>query len=448
MDFDLFVIGGGSGGVRAARIAAKLGARVAICEERRLGGTCVNVGCVPKKLMAIGARYPAAAEDAAGFGWDFSEPTLNWSRFIANKDREINRLNAVYRRILEAPGCQVFDGRGVLVDHHTIAIGDQTHTATNILLATGGRPWIPDVPGADLGLTSDQIFSLPERPERIVIVGGGYIGVEFASIFAGYGSQVSLLHRGERLLKGFDEDLRVFLADQLRDQGIALKLSTQVQRIEALDRGYRVETTGGASIEADQVLWATGRTPNTAGLGLERVGITLGRRGEIPVNDHLQTAAPNIYACGDVIGRVALTPVALAEGMMLARNLYGGQDRVMDYDLIPTAVFSRPNLGTVGLTETEARRRGHSVTIYRSNFRAMMHTLSGRSERTLMKLVVDAETDRVLGCHMVGDDAGEIIQGLGVALKAGATKAIFDATIGIHPTAAEEFVTMRTPVAE
>lgn len=448
MDFDLFVIGGGSGGVRAARIAAKLGARVAICEERRLGGTCVNVGCVPKKLMAIGARYPAAAEDAAGFGWDFPKPTLDWSRLIENKDSEILRLNGIYRRILEAPGCQVIDGRGVLVDRHTIAIGEQTYTATNILLATGGKPWIPDVPGAQLGLTSDQIFSLPERPGRIVIVGGGYIGVEFAGIFNGYGSQVSLVHRGEKVLKGFDDDLRVFLAEQMHAQGIELCLGDQVECIEKIDSGYRVFTAGGKTLDADQVLWATGRTPNTAGLGLERVGITTGRRGEIPVDDHLQTAASNIYACGDVIGRVALTPVALAEGMMLARNLYGGQDKVMDYDLIPTAVFSRPNLGTVGLTEAEARQRGHSVTIYRSSFRGMMHTLSGRNERTLMKLVVDAQTDRVLGCHMVGDDAGEIIQGLGVALKARATKAIFDATIGIHPTAAEEFVTMRTPVAE
>ena len=445
-DFDLFVIGAGSGGVRAARIAAQLGARVGVCEEKRMGGTCVNVGCVPKKLMMIGSRYPAEAEDAAGFGWDFSAPELNWARFIHKKDLEIQRLNGIYRRLLERSGCQVFDGRGRLVGAHTVEVNGVQHTAANILLATGGRPWIPDVPGAAHGLTSDQIFSLSQRPAHIVIVGGGYIGVEFASIFRGYGSQVCLMHRSDGLLKGFDEDLRTFLADQLDAQGIDLRLRCQISRIEKVDGGLEVHTSQGDTLKTAVVLWATGRSPNTEGLGLETVGIALGSRGEIPVNDQLQTTAPHIYACGDVIGRVALTPVALEEGMMLARNLFGGQHRTMDYDNIPTAVFSRPNIGTVGLTEEQARARGHAVTIYRERFRAMKHTLTGRQERTLMKLVVDADTDRVLGVHMIGDEAGEIIQGFAVALKAGATKSVFDDTIGIHPTAAEEFVTMRTPV--
>ncbi len=447
-DFDLFVIGAGSGGVRAARIAASLGARVGICEDNRLGGTCVNVGCVPKKLMVIGSRYPADARDAAGFGWDFSEPVLDWARFNHARDQEILRLNGIYRRLLENSGCTVIPGRGSLRDAHTVRIGDRDFTARNILIATGGRPVVPDIPGAKLGITSDEVFSLPSLPARVVIVGGGYIGVEFAGIFHGYGSRVSLIHRGDLLLSGFDDDLRTFLAEQLITQGIDLNLGCNIARIEQTADGYRVVSRAGHVIETDLVLWATGRTPNTAGLGLERVSIATGPRGEIPVDDHLQTAVPSIYACGDVIGRVALTPVALEEGMMLARNLFGGQDRTMRYDLIPTAVFSRPNIGTVGMTEAEARTAGHRVTIYRSAFRSMKHTLSGRNERTLMKLVVDAETDRVLGCHMVGDDAGEIIQGLGVALKAGATKAIFDDTIGIHPTAAEEFVTMRTPASD
>jgi glutathione reductase (NADPH) len=447
-DFDLFVIGAGSGGVRAARIAAKLGARVGICEDKRMGGTCVNVGCVPKKLMVIGSRYPADAKDAAGFGWDFPTPTLDWGRSNHNREREIHRLNGIYLRLLENSGCTVIPGRGSIQDPHTVRIGDRDFTAANILIATGGRPWRPDVPGAEHGITSDEVFSLPTLPKRIAIVGGGYIGVEFAGIFNGYGSAVSLIHRRNLLLTGFDDDVRVFLGEQMTEQGIDLNLGCQVAGIDKTADGLRVLTSEGHTIDADVVLWATGRTPNTTGLGLERVGIALGRRGEIPVDDHLQTTVPSIYACGDVIGRVALTPVALAEGMMLARNLFGGQSRTMNYDLIPTAVFSRPNIGTVGLTEAAARQSGRRVTIYRSSFRQMKHTISGRNERTLMKLIVDKETDVVLGCHMVGDDAGEIIQGLGVALKAGATKAIFDDTIGIHPTAAEEFVTMRTPIAE
>lgn len=447
-DFDLFVIGAGSGGVRAARIAARLGARVGVCEDKRLGGTCVNVGCVPKKLMVIGSRYPADAADAAGFGWDFPAPTLHWERANHNREREIHRLNGIYLRLLENSGCTVIPGRGSIQDAHTVQIGDRRFTAANILIATGGRPWRPDVPGAELGISSDEVFSLPTLPRRIVIVGGGYIGVEFAGIFSGYGSEVSLIHRRNLVLTGFDDDIRVFLGDQMTSQGIDLHLGCQVAGIVKTDDGLAVSTSEGHTIEADVVLWATGRTPNTAGLGLERVGIETGSRGEIPVDDNLQTTTPSIYACGDVIGRIALTPVALEEGMMLARNLFGGQSRTMNYDLIPTAVFSRPNIGTVGMTEAAARRAGHRVTIYRSSFRQMKHTISGRNERTLMKLIVDKATDVVLGCHMVGDDAGEIIQGLGVALKAGATKAIFDDTIGIHPTAAEEFVTMRTPVAE
>lgn len=448
-DFDLFVIGAGSGGVRGARIAATLGAKVAVCESGRLGGTCVNVGCVPKKLFMYGSKYRAEAEDARGYGWDFPEPTFSWKTLLHNKNREIHRLNGIYKRILDKAGVQTILGRGTIVDPHTVRVGDTTYTAETILVATGGRPFIPPVPGAELGISSDQVFYIDDLPERVVIVGGGYIGVEFACIFRGYGSEVHVVHRNDQLLNnGFDQDVTLFLSDQMSKQGIEVNLGCNVSRIDKNDDGsLKVSMDDKYSIDADLVLWATGRRPNSADLGLENTRAATNRWGAIEVDDLNRTAEPSIYACGDVIDKVALTPVALAEGMQIARNLYGGgPPKTVDYTLIPTAVFSNPNISMVGMTETQARKAGHNVDIYRSTFRAMKHTMSGRDEQTLMKLVVDKDTDRVLGCHMCGPEAGEIIQGLAVAIKAGATKAVFDSTIGIHPTAAEEFVTMRTPV--
>lgn len=445
-DYDLFVIGAGSGGVRAARIAASLGARVAICEDRKLGGTCVNLGCVPKKLMMYGSRYPSHAQDAAGFGWEMPPPTLRWSQLMHNKNREIRRLNGVYQRLLDNAGATLIRGRGALLDEHTVTVDGARYTAHYILICTGGRPFVPPVPGAELGITSDGVFFLDALPRRTMIIGGGYIGVEFASILAGYGSEVTLVHRNPLLLNdSFDDDITLFLTDELTRQGIEVCLSSTATALQETAGGIAVSLDDGSTMEVDRVLWAAGRRPNTAELGLEAVGIQVDPSGAIPVNDTLQTLVPNIYACGDVINRVPLTPVALAEGMLIARNLFtDSSDRTMDYTLIPTTVFARPHVGTVGMTEAEARRGGIDVAIYKSDFREMKHTLTGRQERTMMKLVVCKETDKVLGCHMVGENAGEIIQGLAVALKAGATKAIFDATVGIHPTAAEEFVTMRT----
>jgi len=399
-DFDLFVIGAGSGGVRASRMSAGYGARVAVAEASDLGGTCVNLGCVPKKLMVYASSFSAAAEDAAGFGWTVPTPTFDWATLIANKDREIGRLNGIYRGL--------------------------------------GRPFKSQIPGHDLSITSDEIFHLDRQPERIVIAGGGYIAVEFAGILNGMGSDVTLVYRGPLFLRGFDDDVRTTLAEEMRKRGITLRFDTLIEKIEQNGDGLSATTNHGDLIETDQILSAMGRRPNTAGLGLEEAGVELTDRGAVVVNEDLESSVSGIYAIGDCIDRVALTPVALAEGMAIAETIYNDNPTVVDYANIPSAVFSQPNIGTVGLTEAEARAEGYEVEIYRSTFRPMVHTLSGRDERTMMKLVVDR--------HMVGPDAGEIIQGMAVALKAGATKATFDSTIGIHPTAAEEFVTMRTPV--
>jgi glutathione reductase (NADPH) len=448
-DYDFFVIGAGSGGVRGGRIAAALGARVAICEDDRFGGTCTNVGCVPKKLFMYGSRYRAEAEDARGYGWHFPEPTFSWKTLIENKNAEILRLNGVYERILERAGCTIIPGRGTIKGPHTVEVAGRSYTARNILIATGGRPLIPPVPGAELGLSSDQIFSIDALPQRVAIIGGGYIGVEFASIFRGFGSEVALVHRNAQILnRGFDDDVTSFLAGEMTKQGIALHLGKSVTALRKNpDGSIQVAMGGTDAVDVDLVLWATGRKPNATNLGLETVEVVTNDWGAIEVDEFYRTAEPSIYACGDVVDRMALTPVALAEGMQIARNLFGGQSRTVDYSLIPTAVFSRPNISMVGLTEQQAREKGLDIEIYRSNFRGMKHTMSGRDERTLMKLIVERGSDRVLGCHMCGAEAGEIIQGLAVALKAGATKAVFDSTIGIHPTAAEEFVTMRTPVS-
>jgi glutathione reductase (NADPH) len=445
-DFDLFVIGAGSGGVRASRISAGYGARVAVAEASNLGGTCVNLGCVPKKLMVYASSFSAAAADAAGFGWTVPTPTFDWATLIANKNREIGRLNDIYRGLLEGSGVRIIEGRARLLDRNTVEVDGDSFTTERVLIATGGRPFKSQIPGHDLSITSDQIFHLDRQPERIVIAGGGYIGVEFAGIMNGMGSDVTLVYRGPLFLRGFDDDVRTTLAEEMRKRGITLRFDTLIEEIERSGDGLSAVTSHGDVIETDQVLNAMGRLPNTAGLGLEEVGVELTDRGAVVVSEDLESSVPGIFAIGDCIDRVALTPVALAEGMAIAETLFNGNPTVVDYTNIPSAVFSQPNIGTVGFTEAEARAKGYEVEVYRSTFRPMVHTLSGRDERTMMKLVVDRNTDKVLGVHMVGSEAGEIIQGMAVALKAGATKATFDSTIGIHPTAAEEFVTMRTPV--
>ncbi|WP_332816289.1 glutathione-disulfide reductase [Ramlibacter sp.] len=449
-EFDLFVIGGGSGGVRAARMAAQRGARVALAEAAAMGGTCVNVGCIPKKLYAYASHYAHDFSDAAGFGWDVGEPRFDWARLKANRAAEIARLNGVYERLLSDAGVQVLRGWAELLDRHTVRVrteaGPQTHSARHILLATGGTPTVPDLPGAELGVTSDSMFDLEPFPRRLAVVGGGYIACEFASIFQGLGAQVTVLYRGEQILRGFDDEVREFIAGAMIRDGIDLRLGTEAQSISQRSAGLELELDDGSRLEADTVLFATGRVPNVNGLGLERAGVRQGPRGAIEVDAHHRTSAPSIHAVGDVTARLQLTPVALGEAMAVVDHLFGDGRRRMGYDCIPTAVFTHPNIATVGLTEAQACERFGRVTVFRSEFRPLRHTLSGSGERCLMKLVVDAASDRVVGLHMVGPEAGEVVQGFAVAMKAGATKAVFDATIGIHPTLAEEFVTMREPV--
>lgn len=446
-DFDLFVIGAGSGGVRAARMAATSGVRVAVAEDRYMGGTCVNVGCVPKKLYVYASHYAEQIHEAAGFGWQVEKPTFDWATLRDNKKAEISRLNGIYQNLLDGSGVQVIDGRGQVVDAHTVEVNGQRYTSERVLIATGGWPVVPPIDGAELALTSNEIFDLDQFPQRILIVGGGYIAVEFAGIFAGLGAQTTQLYRGELFLRGFDNQIRQFVADEMIKKGVDLRFNINVESIRKLDNGnLSVLLTDGSSVETDAVLYATGRKPNVTGLGLEQAGVALADSGAVEVDQHFQTSVPSIYALGDVINRVQLTPVALAEGMQLVEHLYGDDSgsKTVNYQLIPTAVFSQPNIGTVGLSEEQAREQCSNLDVYDSEFRAMKHTLSGSDERTLMKLLVDADTDRVVGVHMVGPDSGEIIQGIGIALKAGATKSVFDSTVGIHPTAAEEFVTMRT----
>ncbi|MBE9398595.1 glutathione-disulfide reductase [Pontibacterium sp. N1Y112] len=445
-DFDLFVIGAGSGGVRAGRMAAAMGVRVAVAEDRHLGGTCVNVGCVPKKLFVYASHYAEDFENARGFGWTSGEAQFDWPTLRDNKTKEIERLNGIYNNLLVNSGCELINGRATLVDAHTVAVGDKTYTAERILVAVGGWPNVPEFPGSEHVISSNEVFYLDEFPKRAIVVGGGYIAVEFAGIFAGLGAKTDLIYRGEMFLRGFDNEVREFTAEEVAKKDINLRFNTNITAIEKQTDGSLLATlTDGSTVEADAIMYATGRNPKVIGLGLEALGIEQGKNGAIVVNDQFQTNVPSVYAIGDVIDRVQLTPVALAEGMALVRNLYGGQDQKVDYDLIATAVFCQPNIGTVGLTEEQAREQYENVDVYKSNFRAMKHTLSGSDEKTFMKMLVDRDSDKVLGVHMVGPDAGEIIQGIAIALKAGATKAVFDSTIGIHPTAAEEFVTMREP---
>lgn len=447
-DFDLYVIGAGSGGVRAARFAAGFGAKVAVAESRYLGGTCVNVGCVPKKLLVYGAHFAEDFEQASGFGWSLGEANFDWATLIANKDREINRLNGIYRNLLVNSGVTLHEAHAKIVGPHEVEVNGERFTAKNILIATGGWPQIPEIPGREHAIGSNEAFFLRELPKRVLVVGGGYIAVEFAGIFHGLGANTTLLYRGDLFLRGFDGSVRKHLQEELTKRGLDLQFNADIARIDKqADGSLKATLKDGRELEADCIFYATGRRPMLDNLGLENTDVQLTDKGFIKVDEQYQTSEPSILALGDVIGRVQLTPVALAEGMAVARRLFKPEQyRPVDYKMIPTAVFSLPNIGTVGLTEEEAREAGHDVVIFESRFRPMKLTLTECQEKTLMKLVVDGKTDKVLGCHMVGPDAGEIVQGLAIALKAGATKRDFDDTIGVHPTAAEEFVTMRTPV--
>jgi glutathione reductase (NADPH) len=449
-EIDLFVIGAGSGGVRAARIAAGYGAKVAVAEEYRVGGTCVIRGCVPKKLLVYASRFSHEFEDAAGYGWTVPEPAFDWPTLIANKDREITRLEAAYTTNLEKAQVQIIKSRAELHDPHTVrllATGEQVR-ARHILIATGGAPYAGHpIPGIQHVISSNEAFHLPALPPRIVIQGGGYIAVEFACIFAGLGSQVSLVYRGQNILRGFDDDVRTHLRDEMMSRGIDIRCGHTVARVDEAAGAYAVTLSDGARVEADRVMFATGRTPHVTGLGLERAGVTLAPNGGIAVDAFSQSSAPHIYAVGDVTNRVNLTPVAIREGHAFADTVFGNKPTPVDHADVPTAVFSEPEIGVIGMTEAQAREHFRKVVIYRATFRPMKVILPGRNTRALFKLVVDGDTDRVVGCHIVGPDAGELIQLVGVAVKMRATKADFDATMAVHPTAAEELVTMRTPTA-
>ena len=455
-EFDLLVVGGGSGGVRAARMAAQRGARVALVEAQAMGGTCVNVGCIPKKLYSYAAHFAESFEESHGFGWVGPAPTLDWSALKAGRAREITRLNGIYLQLLKGSGVQIIEGWATLVDAHTVEVDGQRYSAQNLLIATGGTPSVPDIAGREHVITSNEIFDIEPFPKRLLVVGGGYIACEFASIFNGLGAQVTQLYRGAQVLRGFDDDVRSFIAAEMLKAGVDLRLNADVTNITRTPSDTKnigplwVHLTDGSALEVDAVLYATGRVPNVKGIGLETLGVVQKDDGAIQVNAHYQTSVPNIYAVGDVTARIQLTPVALGEAMVVVDHLLGPvagkAPRSMSYDFIPTAVFTHPNIGTVGFSEADARAQFGQISVYKSEFKALKHTLSGSTERTFMKLLVDDATDRVVGLHMVGAEAGEIVQGFAVAMKAGATKAVFDSTIGIHPTAAEEFVTMREPV--
>lgn len=448
-DFDLFVIGAGSGGVRAARFAASFGARVAVAESRYLGGTCVNVGCVPKKLMVYAAHFQDDFKLSRSFGWDVEAKSFDWATLITNKNTEIERLNGIYEKLLVSSGVNLLNGHAKLVDAHTVDVDGKHYTAEHILVAVGGWPQVPDIPGREHVTDSNQVFFLKEQPKRVLVVGGGYIAVEFASVFHGLGSETQLAYRGDLFLRGFDQDVREHLHQELLKKDMTLRFNCDVKCIDKQKDGSLLITfKDGQNTEVDCIFYATGRRPMLDNLGLENVDIKLKDDGSIAVDELYQTSESSILAIGDVTGRVQLTPVALAEGMAVARRLFRPEEyRPVDYNLIPTAVFSLPNIATVGLSEEQARADGFAVEVFKSSFRPMKLSLSDQQERIFMKLIVDQATDRVLGCHMVGPDAGELMQGIAVALKAGATKQVFDDTIGIHPTAAEEFVTMRTPSA-
>ena len=447
-DFDLFTIGAGSGGVAASRRAGAYGAKVAVCEARRVGGTCVLRGCVPKKLLVYGSHVADEIEDARGFGWTIGEATLDWARLVEAKNRELDRLNGIYVRMLRDAGVRHLEGFARLVDPHTVEVNGERFRARHILVATGSRPVRPDIPGAELGISSDEALDLTDIPKRVLVIGGGYIAVEFAGIWRSAGAAVTVAVRGENVLRGFDLDVREAVAEGMQKRGIEILRESLLRSIEATDEGLSVRLAGGEVRLVDTVLFATGRTPVTEGLGLETVGVQKNERGAIEVDAFSRTNVPSIYAVGDVTDRVNLTPVAIAEGRAVVETLFRDTPTTVNHANVPSAVFSQPPVASVGLTELAARRLPGKIDVYRSRFRPMKHTLSGRDERTLMKLIVDRETRKVLGAHMVGSDAPEIIQGIAIALQCGATKEQFDRTIGIHPTAAEEFVTMRDPVPD
>lgn len=446
-DFDLFVIGAGSGGVRLARMSAAMGARVAVAEDRYLGGTCVNVGCVPKKLFVYASHIREELEDGAGFGWTHSgDLTFDWKTLVGQKNSEIARLNGIYENLLNNSGATIINGRATLSGPNSVVVNGTTYTAEKIVIATGGWPRKPSMPGAEHVITSNEFFFLDELPKRAIIQGGGYIAIELAGILNGLGVDTTVVLRGDKILKGFDEEVRDFVSEQIQNKGIRFITQTNIESVTKTEQGLNVEFSSNEQMVADVVLAAIGRVPKVEGLGLTDVGVQLRPNGAIQVNDNFETTIPSIFAIGDVIDRVQLTPVALEEGMHLA-NLFFAEIKpeTVDYANIATAVFCQPNIGTVGLSEEQARAQFANIDVYASSFKPMKHTMSGRNERSMMKLVVDRDSDKVVGAHMVGPDAGEIIQGIAIAIKAGATKKVFDSTIGIHPTAAEEFVTMRTP---
>ena len=444
-DYDLFVIGGGSGGVRAARVASATGAKVALAEEFRMGGTCVIRGCVPKKLMVFASGYSEMFNDARAYGWELTEGPFDWSRFRVKLDAELDRLEGIYRKLLDGSNVFIMDTRATVKDAHTVTLSDGSDvTAKHILVATGGRPVLPNIPGAELGITSNDIFLLDEMPKSILIVGGGYIACEFAGVLNGLGVEVTQFYRGEQILRGFDDEARGVVADGMREKGVNLQINTNVAEMEKRDGGIWVKATDGTEKLYDQVMFATGRAPNTDGMGLEEAGVALGRGSEIVVDEFSQTKVPSIYAIGDVTDRVQLTPVAIREAMAFIETVFKGNPTPVDHELIPSAIFTQPEMGTVGLSEEDARKI-EPVEIYSANFKPMNHSFGGREDRVLMKLVVSVATRKVLGCHIVADHAGEMIQLAGIAVKMGATKEDFDRTVAVHPTMAEELVTMKEP---
>jgi len=441
-DFDLFVIGAGSGGIRAARIAAGHGARVAVAEADHIGGTCVNVGCVPKKLFANAAQFANEFRNARGYGWQADQPRFNWDRLLQNKNQEILRLNRIYEQRLNDSGVKLIYGKASLLDTHTVSVNDTIHSAEKILIATGGRPVIPSIPGSEHAITSNEAFFLQQLPGRIVIVGGGYIGTEFAGIFNGLGCATTLAHRDHYILRGFDDETRRVLSDEISKKGVMLARESVVTAITKRDGQLLVQLENNQQLEADLVMFATGRKPNTSGLGLEQIGVKLDQNGAIIVDQEFRSSVPAIHAIGDVSNKYNLTPVAIVEGAAFASNIFGKQPAIVNYQNIPTCIFSQPNLGTVGLTEEQARKQFNEIAIYKSRFTPLKQSLTDSNEKCFIKLITEKASDRVIGAHMIGADAGEIIQGIAIAMTAGATKAQFDATIGIHPTVAEEFVTL------
>ena len=442
-EYDLFVIGGGSGGIRAARLSSSFGARVAIAEEKYLGGTCVNVGCVPKKLFFYASYFSEEFNHAQSYGWYHNNNRFVWNDLIKNKNKEIERLNGIYQKILNDSNVKVFEEHAKIVDPHTIKINNKSITAKYIMIATGGWPYIPNIEGKELAITSNEAFFLKTLPNKIIIVGGGYIAVEFASIFKGLNIETSLIYRGPLFLRGFDKDLREVLSNEMKKKGINLIFNKDIKKIKKINTEVSAELDDGQKLMADQVMFATGRRPNCSNIGLDEVGVKLDAEGAIEINSNYQTNISSIYAVGDVTNRINLTPVALAEGSIVANNLFNNTSKIASYENIPTCVFSQPNIATVGLTEDEARKKYKDITVYKSLFTPLKLTLTQSNEKSFIKLITNKKTNLVIGAHMVGENAGEIMQGIAIAIKAGATKDIFDSTIGIHPTLAEEFVTMR-----